>query len=78
MAYDSWLVHVCEVWSEPIAEYGSTGYRCQSCSWQLNKENEYSPVKACRVCLFFSILGLNLVLTCGIPPEFRGGVHLFI
>ena len=25
-----------------------------------------------------SILRLNLVLTCGIPPEFRGGVHLLI
>ena len=24
------------------------------------------------------ILRLNLVLTCGIPPEFRGGIHLFI
>ena len=24
------------------------------------------------------ILRLNLVLTYGIPPEFRGGVHLFI
>ena len=21
---------------------------------------------------------LNLLLTCGIPPDFRGGVHLFI
>ena len=25
-----------------------------------------------------SILSLNLVLTYGIPPEFRSGVHLFI
>ena len=25
-----------------------------------------------------TILRLNLVLTYGIPPEFRGGVHLFI
>ena len=31
-----------------------------------------------RVSLFISILGLNLVLTYGIPPEFRGGVHLFM
>ena len=31
-----------------------------------------------RVSLLISILRLNLVLTCGIPPEFRGGVHLFI
>ena len=28
-----------------------------------------------RVSLLISILRLNLVLTCGIPPEFRGGVH---
>ena len=29
-----------------------------------------------RVSLLISILRLNLVLTYGIPPEFRGGVHL--
>ena len=28
--------------------------------------------------LLISILKLNLVLTSGIPPEFRGGVYLFI
>ena len=33
-----------------------------------------------RVSLFIPILlsRLNMVLTYGIPPEFRGGVHLFI
>ena len=31
-----------------------------------------------RVSLLISILRLNLVLTYGIPPEFRGGVHLCI
>ena len=31
-----------------------------------------------RVSLFISILGLNMVLTYGIPPDFRGGVHLLI
>ena len=31
-----------------------------------------------RVSLFISTLRLNLVLTYGIPPEFRGGVHSFI
>ena len=31
-----------------------------------------------RVSLFISILRLNVVLTYGIPPEFRGGSHLFI
>ena len=30
------------------------------------------PASACS----FSILRMNLVLTYGIPPEFRGGVHL--
>ena len=29
-----------------------------------------------RVSLLISILRLNLVLTYGIPPEFRGSVHL--
>ena len=60
---------------------------------QLNRENEYSPFpRTClrvwsretgsaipfRVSLLISILRLNLVLTDGIPPDFRGGVHLFI
>ena len=31
-----------------------------------------------RVSLLISILKLNLVLTRGIKPDFRGGVHLFI
>ena len=59
---------------------------------QLSRKNEYSPVpvRAClriwsretgsavpsRVSLLISMLRLNLVLTYGIPPEFRGGVHL--
>ena len=60
---------------------------------QLNRKNEYFPVpRSClriwsretgsavpsRVSLLMSVLRLNLVLTSGIPPEFRGGVHLFI
>ena len=36
-----------------------------------------SAVPSC-VSLLISILRLNLVLTYGIPPKFRGGVHLFI
>ena len=61
---------------------------------QLNRKNKYLPVRvSClriwshetgsavvppRVSLLISILRLNLVLTYVIPPEFRGGVHLFI
>ena len=61
---------------------------------QLNRENGYFPVCSrsrlriwsretgsavpSRVSLLVSILGLNLVLTCGIPPDFRGGAHLFV
>ena len=61
---------------------------------RLNRENEYFPVHVrsrlriwsrkmgsevpSRVSLLVSILRLNLVLTYGIPHEFRGGVHLFI
>ena len=55
---------------------------------QLNKENEYFPVHVrsrlriwsrgtdsvvpSRVSMLISILRLNLMLTYGIPPEFRG------
>ena len=57
---------------------------------QLNRENNIPCPRAClriwsremgsavpsRVSLLISILRLNLVLTYGIPPVFRGGVHL--
>ena len=58
---------------------------------QLNRKNKYCPVpRSClriwsretgsavpsRISLLISILRLNLALTYGIPPEFRGGVHL--
>ena len=36
-----------------------------------------SPVLS-RVSLLISILRLHMVLMYGIPPEFRGGVYLFI
>ena len=59
----------------------------------LNRENEYFPCPRSRlriwsretgsavpprVRLLVFIFRLNLVLTNGIPAEFRGGVHLFI
>ena len=85
-------MYVCMyVWSSHIAEYGSTGKGCQSCSWSAEQKKIISPCpRAClriwsremgsavpsRVSLFISILKLNLVLTYGIPPEFRDGVHL--
>ena len=74
-------------------DYGSTGYGCQSCSWPAERVKIFFPClrsrlriwsheTGCsavpsRVSLLISILRLNLVLTDGIPPEFRGGVHLF-
>ena len=55
---------------------------------QLDRENEYFlvPGRASEFGLArrfqpsrsASACRLNLVLTNGIPPEFRGGVHLFI
>ena len=66
---------------------------CQSCSWSAEQgklifprprsrlriwSRETGSAVPSRVSLLISILRLNLVLTYGIPPEFRGGVHLFI
>ena len=60
---------------------------------QLNREEKNNPCsRSCRgiwsrdtgsavpsrVNLLISILRLNLVHTYGIPPEFRGGVHIFV
>ena len=68
---------------------------CQSCSWSAEKEKIIFPcpcsclriwsretgsaVPSCVSLLLLSILRLNLALTYGNPPEFRGGgVYLFI
>ena len=82
-------MYVCMcVWSSHIAEYGLTGVGCQSCSWSAEQGKLIFPCpRAClriwsretgsavpsRVSLLISILRLNLMLTYGIPPEFRGG-----
>ena len=39
---------------------------------------ETGSVVPSHISLLISILRLNTVLTSGIPPKFRGGVHLFI
>ena len=41
-----------------------------------NWSRETGSAVPSRVSLLISILRLNLVLAYGIPPEFRGGVHL--
>ena len=60
---------------------------------ELNREEEENPCsrsglgiwsrETCsaipsRISLLLSILRLILVRTYGIPPDFRGGVHLFV
>ena len=78
------------VWSSHITEYGSTSKVANPARGQLNRENNIALSRAClriwpretdsavpcRVSLLISILRLNLVLTYGISPEFRGCVHL--
>ena len=78
--------------SHIIAEYKSTAIGCQSCPWSAEQGNFSLPPFAPENLVFtrqvwlyrlvlacsFSIQTLNLVLTHGIPPEFRGGVHIFL
>ena len=81
------------VWSSHIVEYESTGRGCQSCSWSAEQgkltfrcprsrlriwSRDTGSAVPSRVSLLVSILRLNRVLVYGIPPEFRGGGHLFI
>ena len=81
------------VWSSHIARVWINRVGCQSGSWPAKQEKlmfpcprsrlriwsrETGSAVLSRVSLLISILSLNLVLTYGIPPEFRGGVHLFI
>ena len=76
--------HISRVW---INREG-----CQTCTWSAGQGNSiFRCPRSClkiwsretgsavpsRVSLLISILRLNLVLTCGIPPEYRDGVHLF-
>ena len=66
---------------------GQPGKVASPARGQLNRENRSrlriwsrergSAVPSC-VRLLISILRVNIVLTYGIPPEFRGGVHLYI
>ena len=42
-------------------------------SWSREK----GPAVPSRVSLLIFMLRMNLVLTRGIPPDFRGGVHLY-
>ena len=55
-------------------------YSCppNTCSCLRIWSRETGSAVPSRVSLLISILELNLMLTYGIPPEFRGGVHLFI
>ena len=71
--------------SSLIAEYGSTGQGCQSCSWSAEQEEyifpfpvrvrefgftrQLQPFCLVSVCSF-STVRLNLVLIHGLPPAF--------
>ena len=46
--------------------------------WSRETGAETGSAVPSRVSLLISILRLNLVHTYGIPPEFHGGVHLFV
>ena len=77
--------HIHNIYSESIDQPDEVA---NPAGGQLNRENEDFPVRTwsrdtgstvqSRVSLLISILRLDLVLTYGIPPEFRGGgVHYF-
>ena len=54
-------------------------FPCPRCSRLRIWSRETGSAVPSRVSLPIAILlKLNLVLTYGIPPEFRGGVHLYI
>ena len=59
------------------AEQGKLMFPCPRSCLRIWSHETGSAVPS-RVSLLVSILRLNLVLTYGIPPEFRGGVYLFI
>ena len=60
------------MWS---AEQGKLIFPCPRACLRIWSRETGSAVPS-RVSLLISIFRLNLVLTYGIPPEFRGGVHM--
>ena len=59
-------------------KYGKCFFPCRPRSRLRIWSRKTGSAVPSRVSLPISILRLNLVLTYGIPPDFRGGVHLFI
>ena len=58
-----------------VSSTGKLIFPCPRACMRIWSREKGSAVPS-RVSLLISILRLNLVLTYGIPPEFRGGVHL--
>ena len=80
------VTHTARVWINRVrlpiltwsAEQGKIIFPCPRSRRKIWSRETGSAVPS-HVSLFIFILRLNLVLTYGrIPPEFRGGVHLFI
>ena len=83
-------MYVCMVVTDSRVWINREG--CQSRSWSAEQGKKFifpCPHACLRICsretgsavpsrvsLLISILRLNLVLTYGVPAEFRGGVHL--
>ena len=72
-----WCYACMYVWSSRSAEQGKTIFPCPRSRLRIWSRETDSAVPS-RVSLLISILRVNLVLTYGIPPEFRGGARLFI
>ena len=83
-------MYACHTYSKSMDQPGKVANPARG---QLNRENKIFPCSRSRlkiwsretgsavpsrVSLLISILRLDLVLTYGIPPEFRSGVHLLI
>ena len=79
------VTHIARVWIDSIrlpillvvSWTGKVNIPCPRSRLRIWSRETGSAVPS-RVSLFISVLRLNLVRTYGIPPDFRGGVHLFI
>ena len=92
VAQEEGLTRCMYIWSTHSKSKDQPGNVANPARGKLSRENNislslFAPKKwsgdtgsavPLRVSLLISILGLNLVLAYGIPPDFRGGVHLFI
>ena len=80
--YVCMVTHIAKVWINRVRLPASGQLNREEKNWPRSRlriwSRETVSAVSSRVSLLIAILRLNLVHTYGIPPEFHGGVYIFI